>query len=399
LELTVNRRHDIDALRVLAFGLLIAYHIGMFYVADWDWHIKSEHLAEWLQGPMIFLNRWRMSLLFLISGIAIGLFNPRGNLLNFAATRTRRLLVPLIFGVLAVVPIQAYCQGVSNGLVEPDYINFLIRYYEFKAWPEGAFDGWQYGFTWNHLWYLPYLLVYTLLLCALFPALNTRVGRWLQRCLSDLRGARLLVLPAIPLVLYLSFLGDRFPSTHALVSDWFNHATYLTVFLYGFAFARSEHFWAEAVRLRKISLVIALVIFAIYLPLLQNLPEPIEAWLLNLVRTMRSLFAWIMLLTILGWAHALLNRPFRGLPYASEAVFSWYILHQSLIVLIGYLIKSYSLGPIIEPSLVVAGTVGGCLVLHELVIRRSGILRPLFGLKSQRKNPQAKPPLHASAAH
>src|SRR5690554_3056190 len=66
-----TRRHDIDALRVIAFGLLILYHVGMFYVADWGWHIKSAYLAEWLQHPMLLLNRWRMSLLFLVSGLAV----------------------------------------------------------------------------------------------------------------------------------------------------------------------------------------------------------------------------------------------------------------------------------------------------------------------------------------
>src|SRR5690606_39312296 len=58
------RRHDIDALRVFAFALLILYHAGMVYVADWGFHIKSGYQAEWLQYPMIFLSRWRMPLLF-----------------------------------------------------------------------------------------------------------------------------------------------------------------------------------------------------------------------------------------------------------------------------------------------------------------------------------------------
>ena len=59
----MNRRHDIDALRIFAFALLILYHAGMLYVApvgDWGFHLKSTHLAEWLQYPMLFLNRWRM---------------------------------------------------------------------------------------------------------------------------------------------------------------------------------------------------------------------------------------------------------------------------------------------------------------------------------------------------
>ena len=65
------RRYDIDALRVAAFGLLIIFHVCMFYVADWGWHVKSNYQAEWLQLPMTFTSQWRMSLLFMISGLAV----------------------------------------------------------------------------------------------------------------------------------------------------------------------------------------------------------------------------------------------------------------------------------------------------------------------------------------
>src|SRR3546814_3567935 len=46
------RRHDLDWLRIIAFGLLILYHMGMFFVT-WDWHVKrsEEHTSE-LQSLM-----------------------------------------------------------------------------------------------------------------------------------------------------------------------------------------------------------------------------------------------------------------------------------------------------------------------------------------------------------
>ena len=101
-------------------------------------------------------------------------------------------------------------------------------------------------------------------------------------------------------------------------------------------------------------------------------------------RIARVIYTWIALLTLFGWARALLNRPFHWLPYCTEAVFSWYILHQTLIVVLAYWLIPMRLGAGIEASLVIFGTLAGCLVLHECLIRRVQWLRPLFGLKRER---------------
>ena len=52
-----HRRHDIDALRALAFALLILYHLAMYYVAEWEWHVKSPDTYYWLQPVMLVVNR------------------------------------------------------------------------------------------------------------------------------------------------------------------------------------------------------------------------------------------------------------------------------------------------------------------------------------------------------
>lgn len=377
-----TRRYDIDALRVIAFALLILYHVCMLYVTDWGWHVKSSYQTEWLQWPMIFLNRWRMALLFLISGLAIGLFNPAGAGGRFALSRTWRLFLPLLFGMFFIVPVQPYCQGVSNGLVEPGFGTFMLRYWSFQPWPKDAFDGWQYGITWNHLWYLAYLWVYTLLLCVLLPALESRLGKRMQEAVCGLRGAGLIILPALPLVLYLTTLARLFPTTNDLLHDWFQHALYFSVFLYGYVMARSTALWNELVRLRYIATALALLLFAVYVVWDLQLGEHPSDLMVAGIRSVRGFYLWTALLAILGWGHALLNRPFRWLPYATEAVFPWYVLHQSLIVLVAYWLIPLHLGPVLEPVLVVIATVGGCALLHEFVIRRTALLRPLFGLKS-----------------
>ena len=365
-----ERRYDIDALRVFAFGLLILYHVGMFYVAEWDFHLKSAYQFEWLQLPMVIVNRWRMPLIFLISGLAVHFLWRRGmSPARFAARRTARLLLPLVFGMAFVVPIQPYLQTLSEGLIEPGFGQFLLQYWS------GEHD-----WTWNHLWYLPYLLVYTLLTAALFRAFESPLGSRLRSRLTALRGPWLLFLPALPFVLYGWTLQPHFPETHDLFGDWHAHAVYFTSFLYGYFVGGDKGLWSELSRLRWKSLWVALTILAIYLFVSRIvLPDEPTALQIFMARPLRWFYMWIVLVTILGWACTHLNRPFRWLPYATNAVYPWYVLHQSLIIPLGYWLSSLALGPVAEPLLVLAGTILGCFAIHHLVVRNLGPLGFLLG--------------------
>ena len=387
----MTRRHDIDALRVLAFALLILYHLAMLYVADWDWHLKSPDLAEWLQWPMLFMNRWRMDLIFLLSGIASAFLLDPKRIGRFLWSRHWRLVLPLVFGMVVVVPIQPYVQGVSNGLVQPGFGQFLLEYLSGRPWPRDAFNGWEHGYTWNHLWYLAYLWMYTLALALLVRPLESAPARRLRARFAGVRGPALLVLPALPLLAWTLLLQVRFPDRGDFIHDWYRNAMYFTVFMYGYLLAREDGFWAEALRLRRVSLGLALACAAPYLALVAVLPDEVSWPVQALVWTLRNLYVWSMLLAILGWGHALLNRPFRWLPWANEAVYPWYMLHQSLIILFAYWLLPLRLGPVLEPALVLAATIAGCWGVFALV-RRVRWLRPLFGMKLLPRAP-ARPAL------
>jgi hypothetical protein len=102
---------------------------------------------------------------------------------------------------------------------------------------------------------------------------------------------------------------------------------------------------------------------------------------------------WSAVLSILGWAHLKLNRPWRWLPWANEQVYPWYILHQSVLIVLVLWLAPLQLGPALEPVLLLAGTVLGCWGLTS-ALRRSDWLRPLFGLKRRappRHRPSARP--------
>lgn len=395
----MTRRHDIDALRVFAFALLIAYHLGMVYVAGWGYHAKSPHQAEWLQWPMIALNRWRMPLLFMISGIALGLAMASRERGRLALTRSWRLLLPLAFGMLAIVPVQAYCEALGNGAVEPGFGAFMARYLQLRPWPGGGWSGAGYGVTWNHLWYLAYVWTYSMLLLALAPLLESSAGRRLRRWLVSQHVSLWVLAPAAWLFAGLWWLMPRWPENHAMAADWHAHAKYLFFFTAGWLVAREERFWAGVVAMRGRMSALALLAICVELSLRaagRCLPAgDIPGWAHHvdwgmIERMAHATYAWTALLAIFGWSRTLLDRPFRWLPRAREAVFPWYMLHQSLIVALAFWIAPLGMGPVLEPSLVAACTIAGCLLLHEGFIRRNRLLRPLFGLPANPPPPMAR---------
>jgi glucan biosynthesis protein C len=380
-----SRRHDIDALRVCAFGLLILFHVGMFYV-PWDWHVKSAYVAGWLELPMTLTHQWRMQLVFLVSGLALNFLRRRAGDRQLARQRLFRLGIPLLFGMAVIIPPQAYLEALRHGATEPGYLAFLGKYLTLQPWPEGAFAGWQLGITWNHLWYLPYLLAYTLVAIPLMRLLDGP-GAPLRRRFQALRGAWIVALPLVPLMASGLFVYPHFPyMRNSLVGDWYAHSQYFTFFFIGYLIGTDAGLWAELARMRRRALALAVASFAALMLLTSIFPEDPTRSQQYVMLLVTYLNRWIWIVAVLGFAHHHLNRPFPWLPYANVAVYPWYVLHQTITVVAGYWLSRFALGPVAEPMLLVVATIGGCAVLHEFVIRRSRLLRPLFGMNPLREH-------------
>jgi membrane-bound acyltransferase YfiQ involved in biofilm formation len=376
------RRYDIDFLRVFAFILLILYHVTMLYAEGEGWHVKSAYQTDALAIPRLLVNQWRMPLLFIISGLAISFIWHKYTAGQFAAKRISRLMVPLLFGMAFVVAPQCYYEALSKGLIEPGFLKFMGQYLTFQDFPGEAWAGEeQIHWTWNHLWYLPYLLLYTLLLIPIAKLLDGPLSgfrTWFQ----NLRGAWIVVVPLIPLMIYGSFVYPSFPYiSHALIDDGYAHAMYFTFFLIGYLIGRDTGFWQELVRIRKATLGLAIIFFVLFMLRVEFMPDDPSLIVDQAAMLVTYANRWLWIVTIFGWAHHLLNRPMKYLPYATEAVFSWYILHQTIIVVVGYKLGDLAVGPVLEPILVIIATFGGCFLIHEYIIRRTRFLRPLFGLK------------------
>lgn len=377
--LPTERRHDLDWVRILAFGLLILYHVGMYYVS-WDWHVKSPHASRNVEPLMMASSPWRLALLFFVAGTATAFLmgrQPQG----FVRSRAKRLLIPLLFGMAVIVVPQAYHEVVQKTGYADGYLAFWGRYLA----ADGTFCRGQHCLmlpTWNHLWFVAYLFVYSVLVWALArwaPRAMARAAALLGRALT---GPGMLLWPVAWLVLIRLTLMPRFPSTHALVDDWYNHALYFPVFLLGWLLARQAPVWAELKRQRWVLLAAAVGSYAFiawYFSAHAGSSTPVPEALRALQRTVYALNQWAAIAAVLGfaaqWAPG--DSPLKR--YLNEAVFPFYIVHQTALIVIARALAPWDLRPPVEGPLLIAATAASCWLSFELV-RRVRWLRPLFGL-------------------
>ncbi|MBB3221544.1 acyltransferase family protein [Pseudoduganella umbonata] len=382
-----NRLYFLDWLRILAFFLLVLYHTGMYYVT-WDWHVKSPHAGGAIEPLMLLSSPWRMSLLFLVSGVASGFLLRKltapAPLRGFVRERSARLLVPLLFGMLVIVPPQPYFEVVEKLRYAGSYGDFMALY--LQAYGDFCKDGECLTLpTWNHLWYLPYVWTYTLVLAALAAAAGhgalDRAGRQAGLLLA---GWKAIVVPVALLALVRILLKPHFEETHALVDDWFNHATYLPLFLAGAVLSGQPGFWRELERLRFAALGIALACWAALVGYHWQ-PEALQVWPVA-ARIVWAACQWCAIVAACGFARRHLSADGPARRYLAQAVFPVYILHQTLIVCFARLLRGAALPPVTEGIVLVVLTVTASFAIFEAVRRTpvlGPLLRPLFGLKRE----------------
>ena len=370
-----ERRNDLDWLRVLVFALLIIYHVGMFFV-PWDWHLKNNVIYEWLKWPMLFLNQWRLPILFLISGMGTYYALGKRSWGKFSRERLLRLGLPLIAGMLLIVPPQVYYERLGQGSFSGSYLEFQRVAFD-GIYPEG-------NLSWHHLWFLPYLLLFSLLLSPLLVRIAGRPGRfmaWMERLLQKPGNLYLLV---VPLYLIEVFMEPFFPVNHALVGDWFTLCFNGTLFFLGFVLiGLGPLFWESLEKIRKKALVTGVLAFSGLLVIWLGFADSVLVHFIEGALKVVNLWSWILVL--LGYASKVLNRPSKGLAYANRAVYPFYILHQTITVALAYYLMDLDWGMLPKALVLILGTFGLSWSIYDLIILRIPWLHPLFGLKPKKK--------------
>lgn len=354
--LSSSRRTDLDWLRVGLFAGLIVYHEGLLY----------ESGRQAVSVMLLATHPWRMSLLFLISGAATRFMADRAPAARLTTERSLRLLPPLVFAGLVLVPLQAYLALVEWAAYTGGYVDFLKGYF---ASPTATSPPGQLP-VYGHLWFVFYLWTYTV---ALSAALALRPG-WFaagQKALERLGGMALLIWPfAILSVLRLTLM-PMFGMTLTFFDDWYNHLVSVSMFLLGFLAARSERFWTQVAKARWAGLIMAGAGFALYSSMgLQYAarPELAEAThpSMGLFHEMER---WGAIVALLGFGYRHLARGMPAPRYLNGGVFTYYIVHEPAMLAAWHWLKPLKLHSGVEAVLVGAATLAACALAYEAAQR------------------------------
>ena len=369
------RHYGMDWLRVGAFALLILYHTAMVFT-PWGFHVKTAQPVEWLSVVMLLTNPWRLTLLFVVSGYASrALLAKSGGVAKFMSSRSNRLLIPLAFGITVMVPPQSWVELVTQHGYAQGFGTFLTQdYFRFRA-IDGVFLP-----TWNHLWFVGYLWTYTaaLSLLLLIPR-PARLQAWFDRALC---GWRALVLPVVYLVLSQVVIFHRWTDSQDLINDGIAHLAYFPAFLFGFGLARSPNVLAAFVRWWKPAAVIAVLSYAFGAGVEIAYPGDLipPQWLGDQMLVAHQIQCWAAVAALIGIAERFWNRDGAWRPTLTEAVFPFYLIHQTIIVVVEYWLRPLGIGALGEFLILVPATIAGCWAFY-LIGREVNWLRPLIGLR------------------
>lgn len=370
-----ERRIDIDWLRVLAMLTVFLFHCARFFDHE-NWHVKNIQLT---QGASVFVgivSQWIMPLFFVISAMSVYYSLSYRKSGQFLGSRIKRLAIPFIFGTFAHIPLQVYFERVSHSQFDGSFIQFYPHY----------FDG-LYGFGGNfawmgfHLWYLEMLFIFSLMALPLFLYLQKEtIHKTISRIAVFFKKPGTIFLLAFPLA-FMELIVNLQPDGIGRrdFGGW-SPLVYLIFFILGYLIASDTQFKEGIERSRIIALFLGVTTTAVGILLLET-GHSSRGYYLAILRAFNS---WFWLMAILGFGSRHLKKESRVLKYANEAVLPFYILHQTVIVTIGFYIANWNANTVFKYLIISTSSFVAIIIIYDLLVKRINVFRFLFGLK--RKN-------------
>ncbi len=368
---TTKRRYDLDWLRVIAILAVYFHHIGMPFNGD-GFHIMNAESSKLLDDIMVYFEQFRLPLLFLISGTGTVLAFSKRTWQQFFKERTGRLIIPLIFGVFFIIPPQTYYQ----------YITEFSSYWQ--IYTDGRFET-------NHLWFIENLYVISIVAIPLILFLKSkksqRFRNWFEKMTSYKVG---LLLGGFPLIILTIVLKRYYPTGSSSLTNFSETFFYTYFFIAGILFASSQLFWDNLKKFRRFHLIVFIIssfLFYGYYFVPNTVIEPhlnlSVRW--DIWYGLCCLLGWTFVLALLGYGQIHLNKPSLWLKKMNEAIYPFYILHQTFIVVFAYYIIRLDLNIPIKMTILFIGSFLAIVIVYRFMVYPFRITRMLFGMKNKPK--------------
>jgi hypothetical protein len=329
-----ERLNWIDWLKVLVvFGAFVFHAAQPFVASEWLINDRSQAPDAILSIASGFGYLFGMPLMFFLTGAATWLAVERRGIGGHTGLRLRRLLIPLVLGLVILGPPQAWVADLAKGGTEGP-IEFLGTYLSTLPIPLGP--TW-FGDVGHHLWFLGFLFLYVLLTLPLLSWLRNRRADGRDLVYGRIAERRFgLAWLLVPIAAVQVVLRPLFPEYR----DWADFALWLGYFVIGIGAMADSRVMPAILRRRRVTLWLTPLVLIGYLPvLLVASPVDIEhapgftlvgigyvAW--------RSALAWIMTLVFVGLAATYFTARPRFLGWASSMVLPFYVLHHPVIVVV-----------------------------------------------------------------
>jgi len=370
-----SRQYYLDWLRVITIILVFFFHCSRFFDFD-DWHVKNAAISGTANLFTFFMVQWMMPLFFFISGASTWFALQSKSGWNFLKDRVKRILIPLLFGIFILSPHQVYLERLSHHQFTGTLIDFLPHY--FSGWY--AFGG---NFAWMglHLWYLLLLFIFSVITLPLFLLWKKPSVKQTEFKSSFIYLVIFIILLALPGC----FLIPNVVLGWRVWGGW-NIVEHLILFILGyFAFSKAgiPKLWPKY---RYLLLLITVLSTAVNLYLFVNhIRFEFGTFYYCLKILLRSLVCFSWIFTLLGFAENKLNYTNKFLKYGNEAVLPFYIIHQPVIVLIGYFVVQTQLSIGVKYGIIVFISLSIVMFCYEFLIKRFEVLRFLFGISKSKK--------------
>lgn len=364
----LTRHFDLDWIKVLAMLVVFLYHCSMFF-NSFDWHIKNKSINHtYIEVFSLLVGNWIMPIFFVVSGIATYYALNRRNPKSFLKERLLRLGLPLLLGIFLLSPPQVYIERITNHQFIGSLLEFFPHYFD-GLYLEIGGNG-NFAFFGHHLWYLLMLLIFSVITLPFF-----------------LKTKRMAAGKEFNILHYL-FIPIPLSIAALTVNNFVNLASwgmifYLLLYIFGFYFFARESLRGFVRKIGFLAGALSILTTASYISWVFFYGFPIKisiGWALFMM--IRVLLVWNMIFFILYLGDKYLNVSNRALKYSSEASMPFYVLHQPIIILLGFFI--YNLEWTVPVKLIFLISAAFLIIMgfYELIIRRVNILRVLFGLKA-----------------